>query len=144
MKKTTIGRGPYMINEVSQRVGLSHKRIREYEKEGFIKPDRQPRTNNRCYTQADVEQILHIKEMIHGHGFTLACLKYFITSAPCWTVFNCDRKADCPIYQEPQKHCYEIVAALKSPGHHGDCSRCPIYLNRNLKQRELPALLKRN
>jgi hypothetical protein len=36
-----------LINEVSRLVNLSQKRIREYEKEGFIKPLREKNTNNR-------------------------------------------------------------------------------------------------
>lgn len=140
MKKTDSM--TFLINEVSRRVGLSQKRIREYEKEGFIKPDREPRTNNRRYTEADVDQILHIKKLIHEHGFTLACLKYFITAAPCWIIFNCSRKSSCPIYQEPHQPCYELMQAAKPPLQHGNCSRCPIYLNRHERHKDRLALLK--
>ena len=89
------------INEVSQRVGLSQKRIREYEKNGLIKPARESRTNNRRYSESDVRQILRVKELIHDHGFTLACLKYFLASTPCWLIFNCAEKETCPSYKIP-------------------------------------------
>jgi MerR family transcriptional regulator, repressor of the yfmOP operon len=142
MDITTKDDGIFLINDVSQRVGLSQKRIREYEKEGFIKPSREPRTNNRRYTQADINQIKHIKRLIHEHGFTLACLKYFITAASCWTIFNCPRKESCPIYKEPHKPCYEVVRQLNVPQETRNCGRCPIYLNRHEGKDHRPALLK--
>lgn len=120
----------YLINEVSRRVELSQKRIREYEKGGLIKPEREPRTNNRRYSEADIKQILRVKELIHEHGFTLACLRYFLGSAPCWIIFNCAEKESCTTYNDARTPCYEIVK--KATGHIGlkDCKHCPIFLNR--------------
>ena len=122
----------YLINDVSHRVGLSQKRIREYEKGGLIKPLREPRTNNRRYTEADINQIIRIKELIHEHGFTVACLRFFLASAPCWIIFNCAEKETCPTYSAPHTPCYEVIK--KAPGHSGlkDCKSCPIYLNRGV------------
>ncbi len=130
----------YLINEVSQRVGLSQKRIREYEKGGLIKPDREPRTNNRRYSESDINQILRVKELIHEHGFTVACLRYFLASAPCWVIFNCAEKETCASYTDPHTPCYEI--AKKAAAHSGlkDCEHCPIYLNRDVKK--MPLLFK--
>ena len=123
----------YLINEVSRRVELSQKRIREYEKGGLIKPEREPRTNNRRYSEADIKQILRVKELIHEHGFTLSCLRYFLASAPCWIIFNCAEKKTCPTYKDARKPCYEMVK--KASVHSGlkDCKRCPIYLNREIQ-----------
>lgn len=130
---TTKGKegGTCLINEVSQRVGLSQKRIREYEKGGLIKPKREPRTNNRRYSEADINQILRIKELIHEHGFTVACLRFFLASAPCWIIFNCARKERCPTYNEHRSPCYEVVKTAASHGGLKNCNSCPIYLNRN-------------
>ena len=130
----------YLINAVSQRVSLSQKRIREYEKGGLIKPEREPRTNNRLYSESDINRVLRIKELIHKHGFTVACLRYFLASAPCWIIFDCAEKETCPSFIDPHTPCYEVIK--KAPGHSGlkDCKRCPIYLNRNIK---MMALLKK-
>ena len=46
-----VEQGGYLINEVARRVNLSQKRIREYESEGFIRPKRDAKTNNRRYTE---------------------------------------------------------------------------------------------
>jgi MerR family transcriptional regulator, repressor of the yfmOP operon len=123
----------YLINEVSRRVDLSQKRIREYEKGGLIKPERELRTNNRRYSESDINQILRVKELIHEHGFTLACLRFFLASAPCWIIFDCAEKKNCPTYKEARTPCYEIVK--KATAHSGmkSCKQCPIYLNRKLK-----------
>ena len=124
----------YLINELSQ------KRIREYEKGGLIKPAREPRTNNRRYSEADIHQILRVKELIHEHGFTVACLRYFLASAPCWVIFSCAEKEGCASYNNPRMPCYAI--AQKATDHPGlkNCKRCPIYLNRDIKK--MPLLLK--
>lgn len=130
----------YLINEVSRRVELSQKRIREYEKGGLIKPEREPRTNNRRYSEADISQILRVKELIHEHGFTVACLRYFLSSAPCWVIFNCAEKEHCSSYADAHIPCHEV--AKKAADHSGlkDCKRCPVYLNRDVKT--MPLLLK--
>ncbi len=122
------------------RVELSQKRIREYEKGGLIKPAREPRTNNRRYSEADINQILRVKELIHEHGFTVACLRYFLASAPCWVIFNCAEKEDCKTYKDARIPCYHV--AKKAAGHSGlkNCKSCPIYLNRDVKK--MPLLFK--
>ncbi len=121
--------GVYRIDEVARRVGLCHKRIHEYEKSGLIAPEREPRTNNRLFSDLDVERILRIKALIHEHGFTLACLRFFLSSAPCWIVFGCAHKQNCPAYGDPHVACYET---LRKHMHQSPvkCHKCPIYLNR--------------
>ncbi|MFO7716771.1 MerR family transcriptional regulator [Desulfosarcina sp.] len=134
------GEVTYLINDVSRRVALSQKRIREYEKGGLIKPAREPRTNNRRYSEADINQIQRIKELIHAHGFTVACLRFFLASAPCWVIFNCNGKEVCASYSDFRIPCYEVA---KHATHHSgikDCESCPIYLNRDVKT--MPLLLK--
>jgi MerR HTH family regulatory protein len=59
-KRVREGRGEkdlYLINEVSFMVNLSQKRIRDYEREGFIKPNRDKNTNNLLYSEFEVTQI---------------------------------------------------------------------------------------
>jgi MerR family transcriptional regulator, repressor of the yfmOP operon len=129
MKRIDEPQKTYLITNVSRMVGLSQKRIREYEKEGLIKPRRDPRTNNRLYMESDIRRIEHIKRLIHEHGFTIACLKYFLSCAPCWIIYRCNRKETCPAYHEPHAHCYEIARAAV-PVAAADCDDCAVYLNR--------------
>lgn len=119
----------HLIDAVAKMVGLSQKRLRDYERLGLVKPLRQARTNNRLYSTADVERVRHIKRLIHAHGFTLKCMQYFIANAPCWTIFQCERKSDCPAYGEIRQACYEVMAAADCTP--TACEKCPVYLNRD-------------
>ena len=121
----------YLINDVSRQVDLSQKRIREYEKEGLIKPLREPRTNNRMYTDFDILQIERIHQLIHEDGFTIPCLKKLLVMAPCWNLFQCRQKKKCPAYKNPHTPCYEVSKRQRTHSN-GDCERCAIYLNRDV------------
>ncbi|BEQ17054.1 MerR family transcriptional regulator [Desulfoferula mesophila] len=120
----------YLINEVSRKVELSQKRIREYEKEGFIRPQRETNTNNRLYSDFEVSQIKRINFLIHERGFTLACLRNLMVLAPCWNIFDCAQKRSCAAYAEPHRCCWEIRGRTDTlcPG---PCARCAVYLNRD-------------
>jgi hypothetical protein len=126
----------FLINEVSRLVNLSQKRIREYEKEGFIKPLREKNTNNRLYSSFDVSQINQVNSLIHDRGFTLACLRNLMVLAPCWNVFDCQDKEECPAFQLPWRPCYE-VREYRDTLCNGPCPRCAIYLNRNVKKEKI-------
>ena len=119
----------YLIGEVSQKVGLSQKRIREYEKEGFIAPIRDAKTNNRHYEGLDIQQIKQINNLIHQHGFTIACLKTLLKSAPCWIIFDCKKTAECAVFKDPHTPCY--VTMKNAPD--SKCKTCPVYRNRDQK-----------
>ena len=123
--------GSYLINEVSRLVNLSQKRIREYEAEGFIKPLREANTNNRLYTDFEVRQIQQLTSLIHDRGFTLAGLRQVMILAPCWNIFDCPDKKECPAYLSPWSPCYEVRTDRLAEGF---CPRCPIYLNRDVKK----------
>ena len=119
----------YLIGEISREVKLSQKRIREYEKEGFIKPVRETKTNNRYYTDFDIRQIKQVKNLIHKHGLTVSCLKTLLKSAPCWNIFDCDKTAECEAYKSPHTPCYITMENVPD----SKCDNCPVYLNRNSK-----------
>lgn len=126
----------FPISEVSQRVNLSQKTVRDYEKMGLIKPRREPRTNNRIYSEFDIEQIRHISHLIHQEGFTLACLQRILQVAPCWNIFNCKVKEKCPAYQFAQRPCYE-TRKVKATLCTGPCEQCAVYINRPRKKGKL-------
>ncbi|KPK27789.1 MAG: MerR family transcriptional regulator [Nitrospira bacterium SG8_3] len=129
--KDDLKRGKHLFNigDVSKRVNLSQKTIRDYEKMGLIKPRREPRTNNRLYTGFDIEQIKHISHLIHHEGFTLPCLRRIFQLAPCWNIFGCKGKEKCPAYQFAERPCYE-TRKVKETLCGGACEQCAIYINR--------------
>jgi MerR family transcriptional regulator, repressor of the yfmOP operon len=126
----------YLINEVSRLVNLSQKRIREYEKEGLIKPTRENSTNNRLYSEFEIAQIQRINNLIHERGFTVACLKNLLVLAPCWNIFDCPVKEQCSAYHLPWRPCYE-VREYRETGCNGPCERCAIWLNRDLRKEKV-------
>jgi hypothetical protein len=126
----------FLINEVSRKVNLSQKRIREYEKEGFIRPLREQNTNNRLYSPFEVTQIQRINSLIHERGFTLACLRTLLVLAPCWNIFDCKDKEKCPAYQLPWRPCYE-VREYRDTLCGGPCDRCAVFLNRHVERQRI-------
>jgi len=125
-----------LINDVSREVNLSQKRIREYEKELFIKPYRDPKTNNRLYSDFDINQIKRVNYLIHGKGFTLASLRYLLVLAPCWNIFGCEEKECCEAYKNPYQPCY-ITRIEKGTHCPGPCPRWAVYLNRDFKKERI-------
>jgi len=123
----------FSIGDVSNRVNLSQKTIRDYEKMGLIKPRREPRTNNRIYTDFHIEQIKHITYLIHHEGFTLPCLQRILQLAPCWNVCGCEEKEKCPAYRFPHRPCYE-TRKVEGTLCGGSCEYCAIYINRSAKR----------
>ena len=130
--------GGYPIGDVSKKVNLSQKTIRDYEKIGLIKPRRDPRTNNRIYSDFEIKQIRHISNLIHKEGFTLPCLKRLLQLAPCWNIFGCEVKEHCPAYQFSSTPCYEI---RKERGTlcEGSCDQCAVYINSHSKKEKVLA-----
>jgi DNA-binding transcriptional MerR regulator len=128
--------GGYPIGVVSKTVDLSQKTIRDYEKMGLIKPKREPRTNNRIYSDFEIEQIQHITHLIHKEGFTLRCLQRILQLAPCWNIFDCRVKERCPAYQNSSRPCYETRNQDETLCS-GSCEQCAIFINRFLKKEKV-------
>jgi len=125
--------GEYPIGEVSKIVNLSQKTIREYEKMGLIKPKREPRTNNRIYSDFEIEQIQQLTHLIHNEGFTLSCLRRILQLAPCWNIFDCVVKEKCPAYKYSPIPCYEIREKRETMCT-DSCDRCAVHINRVSKK----------
>ena len=120
----------YKIDYVSRMTGLSQKRIRDYEKEGLIKPSRQSSTNDRLFSQFDIKQIKRIKSLIHRRGFTIRALKQLLTMAPGWKVFRCQEKQKCKAFKNPHKACWDIRRGENKGRYQRFCTLCPLYLAR--------------
>ena len=123
-------KGSYSIGEASRTVGLSQKTLRDYEKVGLLRPARQPRTNNRIYTDYEIAQIERVSELLHSEGFTLPCLVRLLQLAPCWKIFDCDVRTECSAYLNPHEPCY-VVRDLHGTMCEGACEQCAVYINRS-------------
>ena len=136
IQKTRQKSREYSIGAVSRVVDLSQKTIRDYEKMGFIKPRRDPRTNNRIYLDFEIEQIRQISRLIHKEGFTLPCIKRLLQLAPCWNIFDCVVKEKCPAYEFAPAPCYE-TRENKETLCSGACEQCAVYINRSSKKEKI-------
>ena len=131
-RKTSQGSGEYSIGVISRMVDLSQKTIREYEKMGFIKPRRDTRTNNRIYSDFEIDQIRQISRLIHNEGFTLPCIQRLLQLAPCWNIFDCEVREKCPAYKNAPAPCYKTRKSQDTLCS-GACEQCAVYINRLLK-----------
>ena len=122
-------KGRYPIGFVSQMVNLSQKTIRDYEQLGLIKPKRNLRTNNRIYSDFEIEQIKHITHLIHNEGLTLSSIRRIIQLAPCWNIFACEVKEECVAYKYANMPCYEVRKKWETRCA-GPCDQCVVYINR--------------
>jgi DNA-binding transcriptional MerR regulator len=127
----------YKINHASRMTDLSQKRIRDYEKEGLIKPVRDANTNDRFFSDFDIKQIKRIKFLIHERGLTIPALKQLLTMAPCWEVFQCREKENCETCKNPHKPCWEVRRAGNKGYYERFCTVCAIYIARKTKKIQL-------
>jgi DNA-binding transcriptional MerR regulator len=124
----------YKINQIATITGLSQKRIRDYEREGLIKPARDPNTNDRLFSEFDVKLIKQIINLIHKRGFTIAALKQLLVMAPGCNVFQCGEKECCEVLKRTHKLCWEAQKEIDSQQFQKYCTICPIYLVRKTKK----------
>ena len=119
------------IGQVAQMVGLSIKRIREYEKEGLVKPVRGKTSNQRMYGAFEIGRIIQTKKLIHERGLTLAGIKMLLNVAPCWIIFDCKKAKSCPVYKKPYDRCFELKEKSGNKAIcAGNCKICPVYMTR--------------
>jgi hypothetical protein len=119
------------IGQVAQMVGLSIKRIREYEKEGLVKPVRGKTSNQRMYGFFEIGRIMQTKKLIHERGLTLAGIKMLLNLAPCWIIFGCNNPKSCSVYINPHARCFELKGKKgKGTPCAGNCETCPVYMTR--------------
>ena len=136
IRKTSQGSREYSIGAVSRVLDLSQKTIRDYEKMGMLKPKREPRTNNRIYSDFEIEQIRQISHLIHNEGFTLPCIQRLLQLAPCWSIFDCEVKEKCPAYENAPMPCYKIRKKRETLCS-GACEQCAVFINRSLNKEKV-------
>ena len=71
MKRTTSGRGSYMISAVAAKYNIHPQTLRLYEREGLLKPSR-TEGNTRLYSEEDLKQLEVILNLTRELGVNLA------------------------------------------------------------------------
>ncbi len=114
----------YPIGVAAELLGVSPRTLREYEKEGLIKPAR--RGGKRLFSKNDLEFIRNIRFYLEEVGMTIPALKILYLTVPCWEIKQCEMY-DCPAYGNYTEKCWEVIARhkmLKAKA----CKGCPIFL----------------
>lgn len=120
------------VGAISRKVGISSRRIIEYERLGLLKPQRHPRTGDRLFTDFEVRQVARIKHLISKCGFTLASLRYIGMMVPCWKLFGCASCRRCPAFRQPHRPCWTVAGSNKFCTN--NCPRCIVYLTSHRKK----------
>ncbi len=115
------------IGEVARELGICERRIREYERAGLVRPEREPKTGDRLFDQRDVRQIELLRALMHVHGFTIKAIRVLLAYAPCWELTGCGLQSVCPVPRNPDRPCYEQRAAGAQMPCQTECARCPIH-----------------
>lgn len=119
----------YFIKEVVKMTGVEPNVIRKYEKQGLLKPYRQPKDNFRRFSRDEVEWIKTIWSLIHEKGMSIEGVLRIITANKCREYFDCSEEdqKDCEISVSGKCPCWKLNAMGKKCKH-GNCFECDFYI----------------
>mgnify|MGYP001602976397 CR=1 FL=1 len=114
----------YAISVVSKLSATPVRMLREYEKDGLIKPKKVNR--RRLFTMNEVGFIKDLRYYFTEKKMTINGLKEFYLRSACWEIKQCNRR-QCPAYGKLYKQCWEMVAQHKICDGNA-CPSCPIFI----------------
>ena len=114
----------FSIAVVAQLTDTPIRMLREYEKQGLIRPNKI--NGRRMYTGCEVGFVKDIRYYLTERRMTISGLKEFYLRATCWEIKRCHRP-QCPVYGNINKHCWQV---LKNHKHCSPeiCPFCPIFI----------------
>lgn len=114
----------FTIAVVAQLTRTPIRMLREYEKQGLIKPKKI--NGRRMYTGCEVGFIRDIRYYLTERRMTISGLKEFYLRSSCWEIKRC-RRPKCPAYGDINKQCWQVVKYHKqcSPE---ICPFCPLFI----------------
>ncbi len=118
----------YSMKATAQRTGLDPNLIRHYERQGLIKPYRDPDNNYRLFTLDEIEWLEMINRLIHEAGLNIEGIKFILTLDPCWTQKDCppNIKEACDRCHQSNHPCWFLKEDVE--GECGDCYNCVQYI----------------
>ena len=114
----------YTISAVAKLTGVPIRMIREYEKQGLIKPKKFK--GRRLFNSCEIGFINEIRYYLIERKMTIGGLKELYLRAGCWEIKQCDHK-NCPCYGNIKLGCWQNLAKDKKCDHRL-CPFCPIYI----------------
>lgn len=79
----------FTIRVASQLSGVTASTIREYERQGLLKPYRIPNSNHRLFSRLEVMWIRNIWRLLHQEGLNVKGIRRLMCLDPCWKVLRC-------------------------------------------------------
>jgi len=114
----------YSISVVSKLCSTPVRMLREYEKQGMIKPKKI--NKRRLFTVNEVGFIKDIRYYLAEKGMTIKGLREFYLRSSCYEIKQCNRR-ECPAYGKLDKQCWEVVTYHKICDGKA-CPSCPIFI----------------
>ena len=117
----------YTISTAAKLMGISVHTLRMYENEGLIIPFKKE-SNQRLYSDEDVERVRCIRKSIQDDKIGIAGLKSIASLIPCWEIVKCS--------SEDRENCESFISHLKpcwTYKHNNNlcsnlaCINCPVY-----------------
>jgi MerR family transcriptional regulator/heat shock protein HspR len=117
----------YSIGTVARMLGISVFTLRMYEREGLIISHKSD-SNQRRYSQSDVDRIRCIRRAITELKFGIAGIKGVYALIPCWSIVNCsaEDRANCEAFKGHLKPCWAHKHESNSCSTR-ICRECPVY-----------------
>jgi len=82
----------YTMGIASRKSGVPISVLREYEANGLLIPHLTD-TNRRIFSDVDIDNARHLRNLQKGHRLSLAALRFLAASIPCWMFKRCPPKA---------------------------------------------------
>lgn len=116
----------YSIGEISKITGISKDRLRNYEKQGIIKPQREPDNQYRFYTEQDIDRILTL-ELYRAAELNLPTISKICTDSTVEDITSYLRENE-DVIEKQMKHLASIQNRTKELLH--SCERIEKHLNK--------------
>jgi MerR family transcriptional regulator/heat shock protein HspR len=109
-------------------LGMSARMLREYEKDGLIKPYRDQSNGYRLFSNEDLQWIRCIRDLIHQAGLNIKGIRRLLMVMPCWEIKDCSQKnrERCRAVVDRTLPCWAIAG--KHCKDAGKCRTCKVYL----------------
>lgn len=128
MTKLDKSEAIYSISTAAEKLGMGVRMLREYEKDGLIKPYRNPSNGYRLFSNGDIQWIRCIRDLIHRQGISIKGIRRLLMVLPCWEIKNCPKetKDKCASVVDRALPCW--VLASKNCKDANKCRTCKVYL----------------
>ena len=121
----------YTMKEVTRETGFDANLIRHYEREGLIRPYRNPSNNHRMFTRDEIEWLKKIYRLIHESGLNIEGIRFLLTVNECCKHRECleEKRSTCPAFLQKNYPCWYFKSDINCCQTHQDCYNCIHYIS---------------